>query len=100
MGTRTTVDTPRLEWHIAQQIKGMLRRGDDPVDIAVWFGLNVRLVHAVQTGAFHPFAPTAPDRALPPPGPYPRAAHAYAALQAVRDAEHRLALQAIRASHG
>ena len=99
MRTRATVHTLRLERHIAQQIKGMLHRGDNLVDIAVWFGLNVRLVYAVQAGALHPFAPVAPDRALLPPGPYPRAAHAYAALQAVQDAENRLAQQALSVSH-
>jgi hypothetical protein len=90
-----TIQALRIDRHIAEQIKGMLNRGDELVDIAVWFGLNVRVVHGVQTGALHPFAPAAPEHALPPPGPYPSASHAYAALEAVRDAERRLALHAL-----
>ncbi len=87
--------TLRIERHVASQIKGMLNRGDNLVDIAVWFGLNVRIIHAVQCGAVQPSAPVAPDHALPPSGPYPRAIHAYAALAAVQAAERRLARQAL-----
>jgi len=71
-------------------IRGMLARGDALADIAVWFGLNPRVVQAVQTGAVHPFLDAAPDSVLPPPGPYARAGHAYAALAEVHAAERRL----------
>jgi hypothetical protein len=87
----------QLDQHVAGQIKGMLARGDRLVDIAVWFGLNLRIVHAVQSGAVHPFVPVAPNHALPPPGPYAQAAHAYSALQGVEEAEVRLARRALRA---
>jgi hypothetical protein len=99
MSDHATAHALRLERHIAAQIKGMLSRGDKLVDIAVWFGLNVRIVHAVQSGTLQLSAPVAPAHALPPPGPYPRAVHAYAALEAVQDAERRLARQALRESY-
>ena len=52
-----TAQTLRIERHVASQIKGMLSCGDKLVDIAVWFGLNVRIVHAVQCGALQSSAP-------------------------------------------
>jgi hypothetical protein len=79
---------------MAATIRGMLARGDQLADIAVWFGLNTRVVQAVQTGAVHPFLDAALDSVLPPRGPYARAAHAYAALAEVHAAERRLFLLA------
>jgi hypothetical protein len=71
-------------------MKGMLARGDRLEDIAVWFGLNVRVVHSVQSGAAYPFLTPAPIHALPPAGPYANAAGAYSALADVDAAERRL----------
>jgi hypothetical protein len=69
----------------------MLARGDVVEDIAVWFGLNVQAVEAVQASAVHPFLTAAPAYALPPAGPYEKATVVYRALDAVREAERRLA---------
>lgn len=80
----------RLEREIAAKVKGMLARGDEVEDIAVWFGISERVVHAVQIGATHPHVPPAPGHALPPPGPYDSAAIGYRALDEVRAAEQRL----------
>jgi hypothetical protein len=99
MAEHVTADALRVDPHVAAQIKGMLSRGDKLVDIAVWFGLNLRVVHAVQSGALYPFMPLAPEHALPPAGPYSRALAAYAALAAVQDAERRLARQALSATY-
>lgn len=80
----------RLEHEIVAKIKGMIARGDVVDDIAVWFGINARVVQAIIAGAGHPFVEPAPRWALPPPGPYTRVPHVYGALREVRDAERRL----------
>ncbi len=80
----------RLEREVAAKVKGMLRRGDDLDDIAVWFGISVRVVQAVQAGAVHAQLAPAPDEALPPHGPYDRAKIGYGALNEVQAAERRL----------
>jgi hypothetical protein len=80
----------RIDRDMAAIIRGMLARGDQVADIAVWFGLNPRVVHAVQTSAVHAFLAAAPTGVLPPPGPYARARHVYAALADVHAAERRL----------
>lgn len=80
----------RLDRQTAACIKGMLGRGDTIEDIAAWFGLNLDVVRAVQSGALHPFLESAPLHALPPRGPYPQASVVYHALEAVHEAERRL----------
>lgn len=80
----------RLDRETAARIKGMLARGDTLADIAVWFGLNLGVVEAVQAGVVHPFLPAAPAHALPPRGPYEEAAPVYNALKAVHEAERHL----------
>jgi len=80
----------RVDREMAAKIKGMLGRGDEIEDIAVWFGVNVAMVRAVQTGAVHPFVEPAPASALPPGGPYESARRTYRALKEVSAAERRL----------
>lgn len=80
----------RLDREVVAKIKGMLARGDATDDIAVWFGMNARVVHAIAAGAAHALIYPAPRVALPPRGPYSRAPQAYGALREVRDAERRL----------
>lgn len=80
----------QLDRGTAAVIKGMLGRGDRIQDIAVWFGVSVRVIHAVQSGAVHPFLALAPQNALPPAGPYSGAARAYFALAEIVEAERRL----------
>jgi hypothetical protein len=86
-----------LDHETAATMKGMLARGDRVEDIAVWFGLSVRVVHSVQSGAVHPFLAPAPKHALPPPGPYAEAACAYSALADINVAEQRLLRLAVNA---
>lgn len=80
----------RVDREVAALVKGMLARGDALEDIAAWFGLNVRVVQAVQTSAIHSLVPPAPLEALPPQGPYDRAPVIYSALKAVDEAEETL----------
>lgn len=82
--------TPEVCRGTAARIKGMLKRGDQVQDIAVWFGLSLRVVKAVQCGAVHPFVAPAPRHALPEAGPYVWASDLYSALAEVNDAERRL----------
>ena len=86
----------RLDRETTARIKGMLTRGDQLADIAVWFGLNLGVVEAVQAGTVHPFLAAAPAHALPPRGPYEKAAPVYTALEAVHEAERQLSHLASR----
>jgi hypothetical protein len=90
MASQYCENAVKLDREIAAKVKGMLGRGDDLNDIAVWFGVSVRVVQAVQSGAVHGHLAAAPLEALPPPGPYARATMGYGALHAVHAAEKRL----------
>ena len=85
----------QLECETVAMIKGMIERGDAVDDIAVWFGVNARVVHGIVAGMAHGLVQPAPRWALPPAGPYVSASHAYGALRDVRDAEQRLSLEAV-----
>jgi hypothetical protein len=85
-----------IDCETAAKIRGMLERGDDIADIAVWFGLPAHAVHAVGTGQIHPLMASAPASALPPRGPYRRCADAYAALKGIAAAEGQLRVNARR----
>jgi hypothetical protein len=68
----------------AALIKGMLRPGDRQHDIAAGFGVNGGRIAEIATGChFAEVRPAADDR-LPPPGPYPKARQAVAAIEALR----------------
>ncbi len=54
----------------AALIRGMLRRGDGQMSVAVWFGVNQARVSDVKLGRKHRGVPAAPLDELPPPGPY------------------------------
>jgi hypothetical protein len=75
----------------AAVIKGMLRRGDRQHDIAAWFGVNGGRIAEIATS--HRFAEVqaAPADRLPPPGPYPKARQAVAAIEALAAAKKALA---------
>ena len=53
-------------------MKGMLKRKDRQVDIALWFGVNQAFVNRLNKGKFERWkaVPSALDQTLPPPGPY------------------------------
>jgi hypothetical protein len=71
-------------------IKAMLLRGDRQHDIAAWFGVNGGRIAEIATG--HRFAGITPEVGeLPPPGPYPKAQQAVAAIEALTAARHALA---------
>lgn len=88
--SRLRIAPVHLDRETAATMKGMIARGDCLEDIAVWFGLSVRVVHSVQSGAGHPFLTPAPKHVLPPPGPYADAVCAYSALADIYAAEQRL----------
>jgi hypothetical protein len=88
--TTFCIDAVQLDRETAACVKGMLARGDAIEDIAVWFGLSVRVVQAVRAGAVHPFLGAAPSHVLPRSGPYKWATVAYRALEAVQKAEREL----------
>ena len=74
----------------AALIKGMLRRGDRQHDIAAWFGVNSGRIAEIATGhRYTAVTPVAGDR-LPPPGPYPKARQAVAAIEALAAAKKAL----------
>lgn len=79
-------------------IKGMLARGDRQHDIASWFGVNAGRIAEIATG--YRFGDVeAAQGELPPPGPYPKARQAVAAIEALAAAKRALAVaeQLIRA---
>jgi hypothetical protein len=51
-------------------IKGMLARGDRQHDIAAWFGVNAGRVAEIAGGVKFATVSAAPQRILPPTGPY------------------------------
>jgi hypothetical protein len=73
-------------------IKGMLRRGDRQHDIAAWFGVNGGRVAEIANGYRFSEVEAAPGEQLPPPGPYPRAREALAAIEALAAAKRALAI--------
>jgi hypothetical protein len=74
----------------AALIKGMLTRGDRQHDIAAWFGVNGGRIAEVATGARFSWVTEAKLEDLPPPGPYPKASQAVAAIEALEVAKGAL----------
>src|SRR4051812_40337103 len=72
-------------------IKSLLRRGDRQHDIAAWFGVNGGRIAEIATGQRFAHVPPAPPTDLPPPGPYPAAKVAVAAISALAQAKEALA---------
>ena len=69
-------------------IKGMLKRGDKQSDIAAWFGTNGGRISEINTEQKWKEVKAAPEKDLPPPGPYMAHRSAYKAKQtltALRD---------------
>lgn len=66
--------------------KSMLQRGDEPYDVAFWFGLSEDELDDALNEYEGCQARTLPNEDLPPPGPYPSAQSAYAALEAIQKA--------------
>jgi hypothetical protein len=90
MRTRAEPSGITLTANDAAIIKGMLLRGDRQHDIAAWFGVNGGRIAEIATGyRFHNVA-VAPHDQLPPPGPYPKARQAVAALEALAAAKRAL----------
>jgi hypothetical protein len=90
MRTRAEPSGISLTADDAALIKGMLRRGDRQHDIAAWFGVNGgRIAEIVAGSRFTAVVPAAGDR-LPPPGPYPKARQAVAAIEALAVAKKAL----------
>jgi hypothetical protein len=75
----------------AALIKGMLNRGDRQHDIAAWFGVNGGRVAEIAVGARFAEVQVALAGELPPRGPYPKAAHALAAIESLVLAKSALA---------
>ena len=68
----------------------MLLRGDRQHDIAAWFGVNGgRIAEIAMDSRFVETVP-APSYILPPPGPYPKAREAVAAINALAAAKKAL----------
>lgn len=72
--------------------KGMLLRGDRQHDVAAWFGVNGGRIAELATGYRFPDVQPAPVDGLPPPGPYPAAKVAMAAVSALAQARAALAV--------
>jgi hypothetical protein len=90
MGYRAEPSGITLSMADAAVIKGMLRRGDRQHDIAAWFGVNGGRVAEIASGyRFSDATPAACD-SLPPPGPYPKAREAVAAIAALAAAKKAL----------
>lgn len=84
----------------AALIKGMLLRGDRQHDIAAWFGVNGGRVAEIANGYRFTEVTAAPAGKLPPPGPYPAARDAVAAIEALSAARNALAAaESIIAGH-
>lgn len=75
----------------AALIKGMLRRGDRQHDIAAWFGVNGGRIAEIAVGTRFNDVEAADVSELPPPGPYPKAAQALAAIESLSVAMSALA---------
>lgn len=91
MGRRAPASGIHLSADDAALIKGMLRRGDRQHDIAAWFGVNGGRVAEIAVGVrFRQVAPAHPEE-LPPCGPYPNGAQAFAAIDALASAKSALA---------
>jgi len=90
MGRRAKASGVHLDEGDAALIKGMLSRGDRQHDIAAWFGVNGGRIAEVATGASFSWVPEASPDDLPPPGPYPKAAQAMAAIAALEQAKTAL----------
>jgi hypothetical protein len=91
MGTRARASGIILNATDAALIKGMLDRGDRQHDIAAWFGVNGGRVAEIAVGARFAEVQTAKSEELPPPGPYPKAAEALAAIESLALAKSTLA---------
>ncbi|WCT77754.1 hypothetical protein [Novosphingobium humi] len=90
MAYRAKPSGVRLTEADAATIKGMLARGDRQHDIAAWFGVNGGRIAEVATGRTFGSIVATPVSNLPPPGPYPAATDAYAALSALRTAKQAI----------
>jgi hypothetical protein len=75
----------------AALIKVMLRRGDRQHDIAAWFGVNDGRVAEIAVSVGFGEVQAASPADLPPRGPYPKAAQALAAIEALALAKSALA---------
>ncbi|HTM82326.1 hypothetical protein [Asticcacaulis sp.] len=91
MTKRAKASGIHLQQTDASLIKGMLKRGDRQHDIAAWFGVNGGRVAEIATGARFGWVTAAAATDLPPPGPYPKAAQALAAIAALEIAKSALA---------
>lgn len=74
----------------AAVVKGMLARGDRQHDIAAWFGVNGGRIAEVANGYRFSHILPAAVKDLPPPGPYPKAQEALAAIEALEVAKMAL----------
>jgi hypothetical protein len=70
----------------AAVVKGMLARGDKQQWIAAWFGgiENSGRIADINTGKKFQDVKAAPDRLLPPPGPYASGQSVHRALAALQ----------------
>ncbi len=82
----------RLSKRDADQVLGMVARGDRKHDIAAWFGVNQGRIAEVKQGVLHPGAKAAPQEELPHPGPYTSGRGGHAAMAALVDAKVALQL--------
>ena len=91
-----------LTSHDAAVVKGMLARGDRQHDIAAWFGVNGGRIAEIAGGIKFGYVEPCPDERLPPPGPYPAAREAFAALNALASARCAIdvAEKAVRHRYG
>ena len=80
----------RLTHDDARVVKGMLARGDRHHDIAAWFGVNQGRIAEVRSGDLHPGTQPAPEKKLPPPGPYMAFRAVYASIAALESARTAL----------
>lgn len=79
-----------LDENEAAIAKGMLLRGDRQHDVAAWFGVNGGRIAELATGYRFEDVTPAPVGTLPPPGPYPAAKVALAAINALAQAQAAL----------
>ena len=87
MGHRAKPSGITLSAADAAVIKGMLHRGDRQHDIAAWYGVNGGRIAEIASGYRFTDATPATRENLPPPGPYPMAREAVAAISALSAAK-------------
>lgn len=96
---QSTYTLPRVSLEHLGLARGMLARGDDPVDVAACLGLPPLLIAVIQRGGALPSIAPAPATALPPQAAYAKHPAAAEALRRLEQAEGDLRDTGLRSRH-